>query len=125
MALLKEHIEKTHEKKKVIPATEQPTPRKAVDKEITKENVTIAKNWKKFSCHMCKNYFEFPMGLKNHIVANHGSLKIYNAYVKHISDQNKSKSSDSKVEIMENPKEMEHGKNNFSSAKKQQPTLQK
>ena len=46
---------------------------------------------------MCKNNFESPMGLKDHIIANHGSLKIYNAYVKHISD--------SKVEIKENSKE--------------------
>ena len=90
-----------------MPATE-PTARK-VDK-VGKDNVTIAKNSKTFNCHMCKNYFELPMGLKNHIIANHGSLKIYNAYVNHISEKNKSNPSDSKTEIKENPKKMEQGK---------------
>ena len=88
----------------------EPTARKN-DKENTVENATIAKNLKKFSCHMCKNNFESPMGLKDHIIANHGSLKIYNAYVKHISD--------SKVEIKENPKEQ--GKKNSCVKKKIAP----
>ena len=92
-----------------MPATE-PTARKN-DMENTNENVTIAKNLKKFSCHMCKNNFESPMGLKDHIIANHGSLKTYNAYVKHISD--------SKVEIKENPKEK--GKKNSCVKKKIAP----
>ena len=86
----------------------EPTARKN-DKENTVENVKMAKNLKKFSCHMCKNNFESPMGLKDHIIADHGSLKIYNAYVKHISD--------SKVEIKENPKEK--GKKKNSLVKKQ------
>ena len=49
---------------------------------LHEKNVKIAKKLEKFTCQMCKNSFELPMVFENHVIANHGSLKIYNDYVK-------------------------------------------
>ena len=45
-------------------------------------NVTRAQIWgENFRCQMCNSYFELHMELRHHVIANHGSLKIYNTYV--------------------------------------------
>ena len=43
---------------------------------------------KKFACNMCKNSFDLPMALKDHILAKHGSMKIYNDFVRNMFEKN-------------------------------------
>ena len=65
-------------------------------KENAKNVVPISK---KFACHMCKDSFDLPLLLKDHILASHGSLKIYNTFVKNISQETKSNESKQLVQV--------------------------
>ena len=99
MSSLELHITNVHLKMEINKKYDS----KPIESSTFTQNVKIEKDchkyddilMKKFICHMCKNSFDLPMSLKDHILDNHGSLKIYNAFVKNMSENNKFKHLDS------------------------------
>ena len=84
------HEENVHEEQKTLNDKKETVNKvDAFEQNTSKVNVTNnAMILKKFACHMCKNSFDLPMSLKEHILANHESLKIYNDFVKNMFEKN-------------------------------------
>ena len=79
-----EHKGNVHEGQKIL---NNENNRENIGKvDVMADNVSLPV--KKFACNMCKNSFDLPMGLKDHILAKHGSMKIYNDFVRNMFEKN-------------------------------------
>ena len=85
-----EHKGNVHEGQKIL---NNENNRENIDKDMadyikSKATNNVSLPVKKFACNMCKNSFDLPMALKDHILAKHGSMKIYNDFVRNMFEKN-------------------------------------